>query len=271
MIHVPLPRRESETTALEPPTQTPPAHLWTDLRQMLTELEWFVTRDWTHIVSSPTIATAIIQRATRAALMAEDIRTDLIHSQPATMCPATGGQNSDHLRAYLAPTVTDRDPAAVTPQVTAIPVSVDQVTLYEFGQPKEHEHPLYVHHHVVNFCAAFYHEDQFIFARAHLQLLLTPTNHLNWLAGVRSAAVDQTHNPLPYVPDGTLFHTLGVGITQLICLHQTELIMKMKQGARFSQDYKLTGSVLPAGMAMTQATLPPTVERQRPEWLNAKS
>ncbi len=267
MPRVPSPIQEVPVT-ISPPPHLPPIQLWEDLRSLLAELDWFVTRDWTQIVAKADVAKAIIKRATRAALMAEDIRTDLFHSLPPHPPSETNPAEPNPIRDFLESSFHDPTPVEDIPQVTAIPVSVDQVILYEFGQPKEHEHPLYVHHHVVNFCAAFYHEDQFIFARAHLQLLLTPSNHLNWLAGVRSVAVDQTNNPLPYVPDGTLFHTLGTGITQLIYLHQTELIMKIKQGKRFSHEYKLSGAVMPAGMTMMQTVGSPTTERQQPSWIN---
>ncbi len=268
MIHVPVHRDQHQETVHDLPVQDPPPNLWADLQQLLTELDWFITRDWSQIVSNPLIAKAIIRRATGAALLAEDIRTDLIHTDQSSQNKAPSHIEQTSLRDFLSTTLNGHDPSDTAPQVTAIPMSVDQVILYEFGQPKEHEHPLYVHHHVVNFCAAFYHEDEFVFARAHLQLLLTPTNQLNWLAGPRSIAVDQSHNPLPYTPDGTLFRALGAGITQLIYLHQTELMMKIKQGKRFESTYKLSGSVMPPGMAIAQQAIPATATRQQPAWLN---
>jgi hypothetical protein len=120
----------------------------------------------------------------------------------------------------------------------------------------------------MHFCAAFYHQDEFIFARAHLQLLLTPTGTLNWLAGSRSVPIDRNYLPLPYVPGGELFHLLGLGITQLIYTNQTELKMRMRQGQRLPADYKLVGMVLKnqvdtgPGLPIVQG------ERQKPLWIN---
>ena len=253
-----------------PPSTSPPHHIWEDLHALLHELDWFVTRDWQYIVRDPHVATVLIRQATRAALLAEDIRTDISH----TTATHTHGQTNETLREtirhYLSPSTEPQRRDDDPPHITEIPITVDRVILYEFGHPKEHEHPLYVNHHIVSFCAAFYHEDEFIFARAHLQLLLTPAHILNWLAGSRSVPVDQNHFPLTYVPDGNLFHLLGMGITQLIYLNQTELMMKMKQGLRFPADYKLNGPVMPAGLNMPQPVLK-SGDRQQPAWVNIKS
>jgi hypothetical protein len=259
----------SETSPPSTPPITPsPAQIWGDLQALLQELDWFVTRDWQQIVSDSHVGKALIRRATGAALLAEDIRTDIAQA----ISRETNDPNATaEVRRYLLPHPSALAEPNDPPHLTEIPVTVDRVTLYEFGVPKEHEHPLYTNHHIVNFCAAFYHEEEFVFARAHLQLLLTPANILNWLAGPRSNPVDQNHMPLPYVPDGNLFHILGMGITQLIYLNQTELMMRMKQGKRFEPDYKLTGIVMP-GILGGQGPVPAIKanERQHPPWLNTK-
>ncbi len=268
MIRVALASSSEPTPPSIPPTAPTPAQVWADLQALLQELDWFVTRDWQQIIADPNVGKALIRRATGAALLAEDIRTDIAQ--------ATGRETNDpsaitDVRRYLLPHSSAFAEPNDPPHITEIPVSVDRVTLYEFGVPKEHEHPLYTNHHIANFCAAFYHEEEFVFARAHLQLLLTPTNILNWLAGPRSNPVDQNHMPLPYMPDGNLFHVLGMGITQLIYLNQTELMMKMKQGRRFAPEYKLTGMVMP-GILEGHGPVPAikASERQQPAWINAK-
>ncbi len=244
------------------------------VRDLADELAWFYTRDWRNIVTNPQIAQALIRRSTRAALYAEDILSDLEHSQrPSLPHP----NHSSHLIGEPIPTRSlptqsplddpspqdEEDP----PCVTSIPVSVDRVELYEFGTPHQHEHPLYKEHSLMHFCAAFYHQDEFIFARAHLQLLLTPTGTLNWLAGSRSVPIDKNYLPLPYVPGGELFHLLGLGITQLIYTNQTELKTRMKQGQRLPADYKLVGMVLKNQFDTGPGV--PTVqgERHKPLWI----
>lgn len=268
---------------------TPPAHdgplfhnlesLVEDLRTLRDELYWFTSRDWTHIVRDPQVATALIRRATRAALVSEDIEGEVIqcirqtHPSNPSMPLAIQRHDtppdsrSEGLLTILSATAPDNPDPDDPPCVTQIPVSVDRVELYDFGRPCEHEHPLYCDHFVVSFCAAFYHQDEFIFARAHLQLLLTPTGILNWLAGVRSIPVDRGYQPLPYIPGGALFAKLGLGITQLIYAHQTELKMKLKQEHRFPADFKLSGMVIP-GTVDNNGPLPLTGERQKPAWIN---
>jgi hypothetical protein len=246
------------------------------VRDLLAELEWFYTRDWHNIIKDPKVAQAVLRRSTRAALCCEDIRTDILQAlrQPTApdeplgrdSRPPVAEASVDVLTSPLAPSEEDEPP-----RVTTIPISVDRVELFDFGTPHEHEHPLYKEHNVMHFCAAFYHEDEFIFARAHLQLLLTPTGALNWLAGSRSVPIDRNYLPLPYVPGGELFNMLGLGITQLIYTHQTELKMRMKQGYRFPADYKLTGMVIPGNFEPGMAPTPKTSERQKPAWINDRS
>jgi hypothetical protein len=268
MIRISLTSEPTTTIPNAPPSIPPPDQIWQDLRSLLHELDWFVTRDWQHIAQDPLIQKALIQRATRAALLAEDIRTDVAHGSTCQLNDYHTATPGTEIQHYLLP-VTDGLTTTDPPHVVEIPVSVDRVILYDFGTPKEHEHPLYTHHYIVNFCAAFYHEEDFIFARAHLQLLLTPANILNWLAGPRSGPVDQNHLPLLYLPDGNLFRLLGLGITQLIYQNQTELMMKMKQGRRFAPDFKISGLVIPGSLdGHGPAPHPKTADRQQPAWIN---
>ena len=241
-----------------------------DLQELLDELAWFYTRDWRNIVKDPTIAKSLIRRSTRAALYAEDMYTD---SQQG-LTPPTPQQDLLPPRPDQSPDSSVPPPSTIhktfqleeddPPCVTSIPVSIDRVELYEFSTPHPHEHPLYTDHTVMHFCAAFYHEDEFIFARAHLQLLLTPTGTLNWLAGSRSVPVDKNYLPLPYIPGGELFHLLGLGITQLIYTNQTDLKLRMKQGHRLPADYKLVGMVLQGDFDTNPTTS--HGERQTPRW-----
>jgi hypothetical protein len=271
MIH--MKPEPAPPSAGHPPDHTPPQidALIHDLRTLMDELQWFLSRDWQQIVRDPAIANPLIRRSTKAALLSEDLQANLIQHLKSraheTASPHRNGSDASESRAthpdslihlLETPTASPDEPEDL-PRVTTIPVSVDRVELYDFGQPHEHEHPLYQDHNVVTFCAAFYHEDEFIFARAHLQLLLTPAGLLNWLAGARSIPVDRSYQPLPYLPGGELFATLGQGITQLIYAHQTELKMKIKQGHRFPADYKLSGMVMPGTFDGGQ--LPPTPAR----------
>jgi hypothetical protein len=246
-----------------------------DVRELLDELAWFYTRDWRNIVKDPTIATALIRRSTRAALYAEDIHTDLIQGlapvqdpddiplQPVATTPDSPSMNGTTYSLSFQPEAED------PPRVTSIPISVDRVELFDMGVPHPHEHPLYKDHVVMGFCAAFYHEDEFIFARAHLQLLLTPTGTLNWLAGSRSVPIDKNFLPLPYVPGGELFHLLGLGISQLIYTNQTDLKMRMKQGQRLPTDYKLVGMVFKNELDTSPSQTPSRHETTKPTWLNS--
>ncbi len=246
-----------------------------DVRILLDELQWYLSRDWHQILRDPAIAKALIRRSTKAALVSEDIRANLIH-YIKYICAneANGSDTSEHgaarpdslIHLLETPTASPDEPED-PPRVTRIPVSIDRVELYDFGRPHEHEHPLYQDHNVVTFCAAFCHEDEFIFARAHLQLLLTPAGLLNWLAGARSIPVDRSYQPLPYLPGGEMFATLGQGITQLIYAHQTELKMKIKQGHRFPADYKLSGMVMPGTFDGGHAPVSSSA-RQQPAWIN---
>jgi hypothetical protein len=246
-----------------------------DVRSLLDELRWYVSRDWQQILRDPAIAKALIRRSTKAALFSEDIQANLIHHLRAvptgeTAAPQRNGSATPHreqlIRLLETPTASLDEPED-PPRVTQIPVSVDRVELYDFGRPHEHEHPLYQDHNVVTFCAAFYHEDEFIFARGHLQLLLTPAGLLNWLAGARSIPVDRSYQPLPSLPGGEMFATLGQGITQLIYAHQTELKTKIKQGHRFPADYKLGSMIIP-GTCDGGYPPPITGARQQPAWIN---
>jgi hypothetical protein len=247
-----------------------------DVRIVLDELQWDLSRDWQQILRDPAIAKALIRRSTKAALLSEDIRDNLIHYLKYVCANETNGLDTsergaahpDSLIHLLETPITSPDEPEDPPRVTQIPVSVDRVELYDFGRPHEHEHPLYQDHNVVTFCAAFYHEDEFIFARAHLQLLLTPASLLNWLAGAQSVPVDRSYQPLPYLPGGEMFATLSQGITQLIYAHQTELKMKIKQGHRFPADYKLSGMVMPGTFDCGQHPTPSTSARQQPAWIN---
>jgi hypothetical protein len=252
-----------------------------DVRSLLDELQWFFSRDWQQMLPDPAIANVLIRRSTKAALLSEDIQSNLIHylndsRMHESATPHQNGSNDAEFRAAQpdslihlleTPTASPDEPED-PPRVTQIPVSVDRVELYDFGRPHEHEHPLYQDHNVVTFCAAFYHEDEFIFARAHLQLLLTSAGLLNWLAGARSIPVDRSYQPLPYLPGGEMFATLGQGITQLIYAHQTELKMKIKQGNRFPADYKLSSMVMPGTFDSGQHPTPSTSARQQPAWIN---
>jgi hypothetical protein len=251
-----------------------------DVRSLLDQLGWFVTRDWQHILRDQDIAKALIRRSTKAALVSEDIQANLLqyltHAHPNGTITSNGNAHSpveqspaypDLIHLLETPAASPDEPED-PPRVTKIPVSVDRVELYDFGRPHEHEHPLYQDHSVVMFCAAFYHEEEFIFARAHLQLLLTPAGLLNWLAGVRSIPVDRSYQPLPYLPGGEMFATLGLGITQLIYAHQTELKTKITQGHRFPADYKLSGMVMPGTFESGQHHTPSTTARQQPAWIN---
>ncbi len=244
------------------------------VRDLADELTWFYTRDWRIIVPNSQIAQALIRRSTRAALYTEDILADLTHGHRSALTQPNDASQviQDPIPKTSVPTQphlhnNSHEEEEEPPCVTSIPVSVDRVELYEFGTPHEHEHPLYKEHTLMHFCAAFYHEDEFIFARAHLQLLLTPTGALNWLAGSRSVPIDRNYLPLPYVPGGELFHLLGLGITQLIYTNQTELKMRMKQGQRLPADYKLVGMVLKNQVEAGPGL--PTVhgERQKPSWI----
>ena len=248
-----------------------------DVRILLDELHWYLSRDWQQIIRDPAIAKALIRRSTKAALLGEDIQTNFMHhlrsvQTDETAAPQRNGSEAtaQHpqqlIRLLETPTASPDEPED-PPRVTQIPVSVDRVELYDFGRPHEHEHPLYQDHNVVTFCAAFYHEEEFIFARAHLQLLLTPAGLLNWLAGARSIPVDRSYQPLPYLPGGEMFATLGQGITQLIYAHQTELKTKIKQGHRFPADYKLSSMIIPGSF---DGGLPPPITgaRQPPAWIN---
>ncbi|MBU6482856.1 MAG: hypothetical protein KGS09_20230 [Nitrospirae bacterium] len=273
-------------TALQPAPRAPDVSphldgLVHDMRVLLDELQWFIGRDWQQIVRDPSITKALIRRSTKAALLSEDIQTHLIQYlkfvRPNETAISNGdgsessepqAAHSDSLIQVLETPAASPDEPEDPPRVTEIPVSVDRVELYEFGRPHEHEHPLYQDHNVVTFCAAFYHEDEFIFARAHLQLLLTPAGLLNWLAGARSIPVDRSYQPLPYTPGGEMFATLGQGITQLIYAHQTELKMKIKQGHRFPADYKLNGMVMPGTFESAQQAPVNTSARQQPAWIN---
>jgi hypothetical protein len=246
-----------------------------DVRILLDELQWYLSRDWQQILRDPAIAKALIRRSTKAALFSEDIQANLVHHLRAvqpdeTAAPLRNGSATPHreqlIRLLETPT-TSLDEPEDPPRVTQIPVSVDRVELYDFGRPHEHEHPLYQDHNVVTFCAAFYHEGEFIFARAHLQLLLTPAGLLNWLAGARSIPVDRSYQPLPYLPGGEMFAKLGQGITQLIYAHQTELKTKIKQGHRFPADYKLGSMIIP-GTCDGRLPPPNTGARQQPAWIN---
>jgi hypothetical protein len=254
-----------------------------DLRTLLDELHWFLSRDWQQIIRDPNIAKALVRRSTKAALLSEDIQADLIQHIRHANTPdtsnsnGTGSGSSDQgfhhphpetLVHLLKTSGSSPDEPEDPPQVTHIPVSVDRVELFDFGRPHEHEHPFYQEHNVVTFCAAFYHEEEFIFARAHLQLLLTPAGLLNWLAAARSVPIDRSYQPLPYLPGGEMFATLGQGITQLIYAHQTELKMKIKQGHRFPADFKLSGMVMPGTFDAGQHPAPSTSARQQPAWIN---
>lgn len=247
-----------------------------DVRILLDELQWYLSRDWQQILRDPAIAKALIRRSTKAALLSEDIRANIIHYLKYVCAnEANGSDTSEHGAAHpdslihlLETPIASPDEPEDPPRVTRIPVSVDRVELYDFGRPHEHEHPLYQDHNVVTFCAAFYHEDEFIFARAHLQLLLTPASLLNWLAGARSVPVDRSYQPLPYLPGGEMFATLSQGITQLIYAHQTELKTKIKQGHRFPADYKLSGMVIPGTFEAAQHAPVNTSARQQPAWIN---
>jgi hypothetical protein len=280
-----------ETTTMTPSTPKPTADpasdavdgtsdpldgLVHDVRILLGELQWYLSRDWQQILRDAAIAKALIRRSTKAALLSVEIRANLIHYLEYICAnEANGSDTSEHGAAHPdslihlleTPTASPDEPED-PPRVTRIPVSVDRVELYDFGRPHEHEHPLYQDHNVVTFCAAFYHEDEFIFARAHLQLLLTPSGLLNWLAGARSIPVDRSYQPLPYTPGGELFATLGQGITQLITAHQTELKMKIKQGHRFPVDFKLNGMVMPGTFDGGQHAPVNTGARQQPAWIN---
>jgi hypothetical protein len=279
-----------ETTTMTPSTPKPTADpaadavdgtsdpldgLVHDVRILLDELQWYLSRDWHQILRDPGIAKALIRRSTKAALLSEDIQANLIQNLKSVRTnetPVSNGNGAhaahpDSLIHLLESPSASHDEPEDPPRVTPIPVSVDRVELYDFGRPHEHEHPLYQDHNVVTFCAAFYHEDEFIFARAHLQLLLTPAGLLNWLAGARSIPVDRSYQPLPYLPGGELFATLGQGITQLIYAHQPELKMKIKQGHRFPADYKLSGMVMPGTFDGGHAPVS-TSARQQPAWIN---
>ena len=263
------------------PAPSPANEFVHDVRSLLDELQWFFSRDWQQMLADPAIAKALIRRSTKAALLSEDIQANLIHylkdaRKHETASPPRNGSEADEYRTahpdslihlLETPTASPDEPED-PPRVTRIPVSVDRVELYDFGRPHEHEHPLYQDHNVVTFCAAFYHEDEFIFARAHLQLLLTPAGLLNWLAGARSIPVDRSYQPLPYLPGGEMFATLGQGITQLIYAHQIELKMKIKQGHRFPADFKLSGMVMPGTFDGGQHPAPSTSARQQPAWIN---
>ena len=266
-------RSSSPGATEEAPTQM--HSLVHELRVLLDELQWFLSRDWQQIIRDPALAKALIRRSTKAALFSEDIQANLIHHLRAvptgeTAAPQRNGSATPHreqlIRLLETPTASLDEPED-PPRVTQIPVSVDRVELYDFGRPHEHEHPLYQDHNVVTFCAAFYHEDEFIFARGHLQLLLTPAGLLNWLAGARSIPVDRSYQPLPSLPGGEMFATLGQGITQLIYAHQTELKTKIKQGHRFPADYKLGSMIIP-GTCDGGYPPPITGARQQPAWIN---
>lgn len=265
------------------PSETPPhldalAH---DLRTLLDELHWFFSRDWQQIARDPNIAKTLIRRSTKAVLLSEDIQADLLQHLRPTIHDTAGangnGSESSHpgfprphhetLVQLLETPASSPDEPEDPPRVTQIPVSVDRVELFDFGRPHEHEHPLYQDHNVVTFCGAFYHEEEFIFARAHLQLLLTPVGLLNWLAAARSFPIDRSYQPLPYMPGGDMFAKLGQGITQLILVHQTELKMKIRQGHRFPSDYKISGMIIPG---ILDVWLPPPTSgaRQQPAWIN---
>jgi len=256
----------------QPDTGTSALHIppRDDFRTLLNELAWFYTRDWRNIVKNPLVAKALIRRSTRAALYAEDIYADS-QQQKTPQIPI---QDLLSPPQDQAPSQTDTNPSSIhhnsqfeeddPPCLTHIPVSIDRVELYDFSTPHHHEHPLYANHTVMHFCAAFYHEDEFIFARAHLQLLLTPTGSLNWLAGSRSVPVDKNYLPLPYIPGGELFHLLGLGITQLIYTNQTDLKLRMKQGHRLPPDHKLVGMVLQGDFDTNPTTS--HGERQTPLW-----
>lgn len=243
------------------------------IRDLLAELEWFYTRDWPNIASDRKVAQALVRRSTRAALYSEDIRTDILNGIQATnirnipVPDATPIAGPSHPPQDLLIPKTEPPEHDDPPRITTIPLSVDRVELFDFGTPHEHEHPLYKEHNVMHFCAAFYHEEEFIFARAHLQLLLTPAGILNWLAGARSVPIDRNFLPLPYLPGGELFNILGRGITQLIYANQTELKMRMKQGHRFPMDYKLTGMVIPTTSESGDHITVNQAERQRPLWV----
>jgi len=49
-----------------------------DLRTFLDEVQWFLSRDWQQIIRDPAIATALLRRSTKAALVSEDIQADLL-------------------------------------------------------------------------------------------------------------------------------------------------------------------------------------------------
>src|SRR5574340_1404264 len=49
-----------------------------DVRILLDELQWYLSRDWQQILRDPAIAKALIRRATKAALLSEDIQANLI-------------------------------------------------------------------------------------------------------------------------------------------------------------------------------------------------
>lgn len=245
------------------------------IRDLLVELEWFYTRDWPNIASDRKVAQALSRRSTRAALYAEDIRTDILIRIQGTNIGTVPAPDATPIAAPSQPTqellipTTEPPEQDDPPSVTTIPLSVDRVEIFDFGTPHEHEHPLYKDHNVMHFCAAFYHEEEFIFARAHLQLLLTPAGILNWLAGARSVPIDRNFLPLPYLPEGELFNILGRGITQLIYANQTELKLRMKQGHRFPLDYKLTAMVIPTTPEPSGHITVRQPERQRPLWVKA--
>ena len=50
-----------------------------DVRILLDELQWYLSRDWQQILRNPAIAKALIRRSTKDALLSEDIRAKLIH------------------------------------------------------------------------------------------------------------------------------------------------------------------------------------------------
>src|SRR5512146_175379 len=113
-----------------------------DVRILLDELHWYLSRDWQQIIRDPAIAKALIRRSTKAALLGEDIQTNFMHhlrsvQTDETAAPQRNGseakaQHPQQLIRLLETPTASPDEPEYPPRVTQIPVSGDRVELYDF-------------------------------------------------------------------------------------------------------------------------------------------
>jgi len=73
-----------------------------DVRILLDELQWYLSRDWQKIIRDPALAKALIRRSTKAALLSEDIQANLIHHLRAVQTDETAAPQRTGCRCGAA-------------------------------------------------------------------------------------------------------------------------------------------------------------------------